>query len=145
MKRNVNQWLLVLAAPLAAQADAHAEPDWVAEPEVALVRVLARDFLVDVGLSSPGVLGVARVRYQLEVVDSWRQAPGLAPNAGQLIELYTPGSCLMLLAPDSRYLVAVRADPQAHTFGAECDGALAEPQAADAIAQLNQRRQAKPL
>ncbi|MDN3640435.1 hypothetical protein QWY82_16690 [Simiduia curdlanivorans] len=142
-------------APVAmADKSVETEPKTLA-PQV-LAKVLEREFLYNIGLSNPGTLGVDRVRYELEVVDTWNGDRTLVK--GQHIRVTTPGGCDHLLKADQRYLLPLQSAPAAlgvstatadlssdtlpmlEQWQSDCTVAT-EAAAKKVIARLNQQRQ----
>lgn len=114
-----------------------------ASDQVLLAKVLERQFLYNIGLSSPGTLGVGQVHYRLEVVDSWG-----ADGTTEVVQVLADGACLNLLQEQARYLVVVT--DQVTQFRQEpvrfidCK-ATPEAEAGEAIASLNAERLQRPL
>jgi hypothetical protein len=134
--------LLLSLSMVAGWAFADGAPEQMTAVDAAAPQVLAtvseREFLYSIGLSEPGTLAVAHVRYRLEVQDVWH----LAHQPGASLSVLTPGGCLALLRTGNAYLmslarVQVDGEPQWTT---SCD-AVPEKDAAVAIARLNQQRQ----
>ena len=130
-------WVLMVVSAGFTHAGAETSTATAVSPQV-LANVRARDFLYSVGLSEPGTLGVAHVRYRLEVKDAWH----LTLTSGEPLTVLTHGGCLSLLQTGQDYLLTLsqsRVDGES-TWIADCD-AKREKDAASTIVRLNQQRQ----
>ncbi|MBB3167826.1 hypothetical protein [Simiduia aestuariiviva] len=131
------QLLAGLACSLMAVAGSAGEP----APQV-LGDIVQRNFLYSVGLSEPGTLGVAHVRYQVVIQDAWHST--IVP--GDALQVVTSGGCLSLLQPGQRYLLTLTpAASDAKAAGVAWAASCETPTEAQAQADIERLNQARRL